>query len=284
MAPFTGFFVPSLLHSAALIVGTAAVVLLLYAIRPPVTQRIALSFVPWIITGAVLHVFYQLGERYHGRLYPDAIAPFFSAPAVYLTTFVLMGIVWVFAAMRAPSTAQSARIAKYLTAIGTGIMLPLAGLLVRQGLNPGIGPMEPILPVFGLILTLALTFVAYTVVGLWRTDVIARVRYVGAFVLFAHLFDGVTTTIGVDFLGAGERSVVPRLILEFAADLPTEPFLGTGWLFILVKLLVAVVVVVLFADYVSEKPSEGTLLLAFVGAVGLGPATNNFFLFLLGVV
>jgi uncharacterized membrane protein len=40
--------------------------------------------------------------------------------------------------------------------------------------------------------------------------------------------------------------------------------------------------VVTFADYVSEEPTKGNLLFAFITAVGLGPALNNFFLFLLG--
>jgi len=282
--PFADFVVPPILHSAALLVGTAVIVALLYAIRPPVTQKIALSFTPWIITGAVFHVFYQLGEILGRQVITPTFAPLFSAPAVYLTTFILMGVIWVFAAIRVPSADHVDRIAKYLSVTGVGVVVPLAGLLVWQGFDPLVGPMQPIFPTLGVILTLVLTFVVYTFVGLWRTDVIAKARYVGVFVLFSHVFDGVTTMIGVDILGAGERSPLPRMIMDFAAGLPTAELLGTGWLFILVKILVAVVVIVVFADYVSEEPTEGNLLLAFIAAVGLGPATNNFFLFLLGVV
>jgi uncharacterized membrane protein len=38
-------------------------------------------------------------------------------------------------------------------------------------------------------------------------------------------------------------------------------------------------VVSLFVPYVRETPREGTLLLGFVAAVGLGPAAHNLLLF-----
>ena len=57
------------------------------------------------------------------------------------------------------------------------------------------------------------------------------------------------------------------------------PVLGDGWLFLLVKLVVATAVVWLFAAYVRETPAEGFLLLGFVAAMGLGPAAHNLLLF-----
>jgi len=280
--PFTGFVVPPVLQSVTLVVGTVIVVALLYAIRPPVLQRTVLSFVPWMVIGSVLHVFYQLGESF-SPVYPPALAPYFSAPAVYLTTFLMLGTVWVVAATIVPSARRERQIAQYVGTIGIGIMLALVGLVVWQGLTADPLTFQPIIPTLGLIVTLALTFVVYVALGAWRTYIIADARYLGALVLFAHLFDAITTTIGVDLLGASERSVVPRRIMEFAADLPTVDTLGTGWLFILVKLLLAVVIVAVFADYIRESPTEGNLLFAFVAVVGLGPALNNFFLFTLGV-
>jgi len=67
--------------------------------------------------------------------------------------------------------------------------------------------------------------------------------------------------------------------MEFAAHLPTEPYLGVGWLFVLVKVALVAVVVVLLADYVREVPGEGYLLLGLVAAVGLGPGVHNVLLF-----
>lgn len=278
--PFTDFVVPPLVHSAGLVVATGFVVVLLLAVRPPVNQKTVLAFAPWIVTGAVLHVFYQLNQLLGQQSFPQAVEPLISAPAVYLTTFVVMGLIWSASAMfMTKPDAES--VAQYLGGMGVGTMLPLVGLLVWRGTDPGIRPMEPVWPVGGLLLSVGATFAITILLGLWRTTVFAKVRYVGPLVLFAHVFDGITTAIGVDALGVTERSTLPRLIMDFAAGLPTAEAIGSGWLFVAVKILIASGIVVLFADYVSDRPSEASIVMGLVVAVGLGPATHNFFLFLL---
>ncbi|WP_302081884.1 DUF63 family protein [Salinibaculum rarum] len=285
--PFEGFVVPSVEYTALLVVGTAVVLALLYAVQPPVTQRTVLAFVPWMISGSALHVFYQLGEVYQVQIYPPTLAPLFSAPAVYLTTFLAMGFVWVFSTIvgiRARSSVSGKdKVTQYLGALGLGVAITLVGLMIWQGLDPAVGPLEPILPLVGIIVTMVATFVVYILIGTWRTHIIAQARLVGALVLFAHLLDGITTAIGADVLGVTERSALSARIMEFAAGLPTEPYLGTGWLFVVVKMLLATVIVVGFADYVREEPTRGNLFFALIVALGLGPAMNNVFLFLLGV-
>jgi len=286
--PFEGFVIPSPEYVALLVVGTAVVLALLYAIQPPVTQRTVLAFVPWVISGSTLHVFFLLGEQFDAQVYPPLLEPLFSAPAVYLTTFVIMGAVWIGSAivgMGAQSSTESGdKIAKYLGLLGLGMMIPLVGLVFWQGQDPAVGPMEPVFPLVGIILTMVLTFVVYILIGTWRTHIIAEARLAGALVIFAHLLDGVTTAIGVDFLDIAERSLASRRIIEFAADLPTAETIGAGWLFVVVKLLLASLIVVGFADFVSEEPTRGNLFFAIIMALGLGPAMNNIFLFMLGVV
>jgi uncharacterized membrane protein len=281
--PFSDFVVPGPIQSAALLIGAGTIAVLLYALRPPLTQKIVLSFIPWMISGSILHVFWQLGNTLQRPLYPDPFAPFFSAPAVYLTTFIALGGIWALSAIIVPSYDRSGRIATYVFAMGIGVLIPLTGLLLWQGLDEQVAPMEPIWPVLGLIISLVLTFIIYIIIGTWRTYVIAQARYVGAFVLFAHIFDGVTTAIGVDVLGAGERSTIPAAILDFSADLPVADTIGVGWLFVLVKVVLASAIVVLFADYLEDEPHQANLLLTLIAVFGLGPATNNFFLFLLAL-
>jgi uncharacterized membrane protein len=285
--PFEGFVVPSLFQLAVLVAGTVAIAAMLYTLRPPVTQKVVLTFAPWMVSGAALHVFFQLGEAYDAQVYPRSVEPLFSAPAVYLTTFVVMGVVWVAAVIVRRVTASATEgydyVARYLGSVGAGVMLVLVGLLLWQATDPLVGPLDPVLPTVGLIAALVLTFLAYVAIGVWRTYVIAEARYVAALVLFAHAFDGVTTAIGVDLIGVGERSALPARIIEFSATLPTAQYLGSGWLFVVVKMLVAASVVVLFADYAAAKPNRANLLYGLVAAVGLGPAANNYLLFMLGL-
>jgi uncharacterized membrane protein len=285
VAPFADFAVPSTLYLAFLLAGSALLAALLYAVQPPLTQRTVLAMVPWIVSGAILHVFYQIGEAFQVQLYPRWIEPLFAAPAVYLTTFLAMGTAWLVVTVIGVESAAVTRdrVAGYLAGVGLGILIPLLGLLAWQAADPAIGPLEVVLPVAGLLLSLAVTFVVYVLLGAWRTYIIAEARHVGALLLFAHVFDGITTAIGVDLLGTGERSVLPRMIMDFARDLPIYEVLGSGWLFVVVKVLVAVLVIVVFADYLSERPRRGNLFFAAITVVGLGPALNNFFLFVLGL-
>jgi uncharacterized membrane protein len=279
--PFGGFEIP-VIHLATVLVVSGIIGVMLYAISPPVTQRTVVGFVPWMVSGSALHVFYQLGEQF-GDTYPEPLAPLFSAPTVYLTTFASMALIWLVCVMVLPRSDHGDRVARYLLITGSGTALALIGLLVWQGMTSDVLDFQPVLPVLALLASLVVTFVVYMLVGAWRTYIIAEARYVGALALFAHLFDAITTAVGVDLLGASERSAIPRRILEFAAGLPTEATLGSGWLFVLVKLAVAILIIVAFADYVSDEPTEGNLLFALIIAVGLGPAVNNFFLFALSV-
>jgi uncharacterized membrane protein len=285
-APFTNFVVPDPAYTGLLLALVVVVTALLYVLRPPVTQTLVVALTPWMMSGAALHVFYLLGERFQRQVFPPLVEPFFSAPAVYLTTFVLMGAAWVVSIILGGSTQSSTEgrdyIAYYLGATGTGIVITLIGLLIWQGLDDPL-TIEPVVPVIGVVATMILTFIVYVMLGTWRTYIIAEARHVGALVLFAHLLDGVTTALGADVLGITERSVLPARIMEFAGTLPTAEYIGVGWLFLVVKLLLAVLIVVVFADYVSESPNEGNLFFAIVVALGLGPAMNNLFLFLLGL-
>jgi uncharacterized membrane protein len=278
---FEGFVVPAPLYTATLLVSAVAVTVLLVAVRPPVTQRTVIATLPWMVGGALLHVLYQLHLALDETLLPELLAPALSAPSVYLTTFTLLGIIWVGTTMVVPSPDRYGRVARTLGIAGSALVVALATFAVWEARSQF--ALQPALPVLGLIVALVVTFAFYIAIGLWRARVIDQARYAGAAVLFAHIFDGVTTAIGIEALGAEERSTIPRRVMEFAADLPTASVLGEAWLFVVLKLVVAAAVVILFADYVREEPTEGNLFFAVIAAVGLGPGTQNFFLFALGI-
>jgi uncharacterized membrane protein len=281
--PFEGFVLPSTPLLVGLLVATVIVVAFVYLLEPPITERFVLAIVPWIFTGAALHVFYQLGEAYVVQIYPPAIESLFAAPAVYLTTFVAMGTIWIISLVIGTGMGSRDRSAQYLGGTGFGVAVVMLGLVIWQSLDPAVGPLNVVVPLIGIVASLVVTFVVYVALGAWRTYVIAEARLAGAIVLFAHTFDGITTALGVDVLGVGERSAIPRAIIEFAADLPTAQYIGSGWLFAAVKISVAVAIVWAFAEYVQERPVRGYLLFAVVTVVGLGPAFNNVLLFFLGI-
>ena len=126
---------------------------------------------------------------------------------------------------------------------------------------------------------IVLTAIGWLVLRRLRPAATATTGAVGLLALFGHTLDGVSTAIGVDVLGFGERTPLSRLILDTADALPTAELLGVGWLFVAVKIVVAGVVVVLFREYVADEPTEGYALLGFVAAVGFGPGVHNLLLF-----
>jgi uncharacterized membrane protein len=258
-----GFTLPPLPYLAGLAVAAGAVAWAVARRRPAVTTARVLSFAPWMVLGSAVHVLYVAGGL------PDVIYPLGGTPAVYVTVATLGVGAWTLADATLAERAVPRALATSggILALGAVVAVGVAG----ESLSPAA-------PAAAVVVASVLSAVAWA--GLGRAvPAIRATGALGAFVVFAHLLDGVSTAVGVDVLGFGERTPLSRLIIEFAAGLPTEPILGAGWLFVLVKLAVASLVVWLFADLIEEEPTRSRLLLGFVAAVGLGPAVHNLLLF-----
>ena len=258
-----GFALPPLPYLVGLVAAVVVVAVVAARRRPAVTTGRVLSFAPWMVLGSAVHVLYA------AEALPDAVRPLGGTPAVYVT----VGTVGVGAWVLADAVFEESTVARALAASGGVLAL---GAVVAVGVAGG--SLSPAAPAAAVVAASVFAAVAWG--GLTRAvPEIRETGALGAFVVFAHLLDGVSTAVGVDVLGFGERTPLSRLIIEFAAGLPTEPILGSVWLFVVVKLGVASVVVWLFADLMRAEPARSRLLLGFVAAVGLGPAVHNLLLF-----
>jgi uncharacterized membrane protein len=269
-----GLVVPPAPYLAALAVAVVAVGYALARVRPAVTEHVVLAAAPWMVVGGGVHAVHQFG------LVPAALAPLTAAPAVYVTTALVAGAVWAAGTARADEGDLGSRT---LARVGGGALVALVAVTYAYAYVtvPLVALAWPVVCVIGAAIVGGPVYYL-----LWtRRRMAAKQAGVGgAVVVAAHALDGVSTAVGVDLLGTGERSPIPAAIMRFAGDLPTAPYLGSGWLFVLVKLAVAAVVVLLVADYVEDEPAEGNLLMTVVAAVGLGPAANNLVLFMLSGV
>jgi len=263
----SGFALPPLPYLAVVAAATLAVLAGLRRERPAVDARVVLAFAPWMVLGSSLYVCFQL------VLFPDAVAPLFGSPIVYATTFAAAGATWLAARRAAPSVPA----VPTLAAVGAALaVLPVAAALYRGWTEQTLTLAWPL----GAVAAAAvLTAGTWAVVARLRPEDAATVGAAGVLAVFGHALDATSTTVGIDVLGYGEQTPLSAAIIEFAAGLPTEPLLGSGWLFVLVKLALAAAVVALLADYVRELPSEGNALLGVVAAVGLGPGVHNVVLF-----
>jgi len=261
-----GFSLPPLPYLVVLVAAAVAVGYGLIGRRPGVGERHVIGLVPWIAVGATLHVLYGIGSL------PAVVAPLAGTGAVYLTTAVIVGAVWLIADSVSPQTVPAT-----LTASGLAVFVPAVGFALSIGLERG--TLAPAWPAAAVVITIVVTAAAWLALGRLRPAATAATGRVGLLVVFSHALDAVSTAVGVDVLGFGERTPLSAVILEAAAALPTADAIGTGWLFVLVKLAVVGGVVVLFREYVEDEPTEGYLLLGLIAAVGLGPGVHNLLLF-----
>lgn len=256
-----GFSVPPLPYTLALIAGVLAVAGGLYRLDPPYGERHVLAVVPWMVTGSASHVLYVVDAV------PAVVAPLFGTPSVYVTTAVVGGAVWLAAA------ALDASVPRTLAVVGTATATAAIAATLLGTPAP-----DPLLPALGLLVGGTLGYVTARVLDTVSTAVGVAGR-AATLAVVAHGVDGVTTAVGVDLLGFGERTPLSAAILELAAALPTASLLGSGWLFVIVKLAVAALAVVAVAPTVHESRRQGYGLLTLVAAVGLGPGVHNALLF-----
>ncbi|QHS17984.1 DUF63 family protein [haloarchaeon 3A1-DGR] len=278
-----GFGLPPLPHLVGLLVAVALVAAGIARRRPAVSERHVVAFAPWMAVGSCLHVLYVMGGL------PPAVRPLAGTPAVYLSVAAIAGATWLAIDAGAAALAADAepdaddadrvatnRVPKAIAAIGVLALLPVIATALAVGADGG--SLTPRWPAIALVGSIVVGAAAW--VGLVRLVPRASITgSVGSLAVLGHALDAVSTAVGVDVLGFGERTPLSRLIMDAAAALPTAEALGVGWLFVLVKLALVCGIVVLFADYVEADPTEGYLLLGFIAAVGLGPGAHNLLLF-----
>jgi uncharacterized membrane protein len=261
-----GFALPPLPYLVVLVAGVVAVGVGATRRDPALDGRYVLAFVPWILAGSCVHVLYVVDAL------PALLRPFGGTPAVYLTVAVVGGVAWLasdagFDGETAPRALGVAGITAFVAPCAAGVAVGLAR-----------GTFAPFWSAVALAVSLVVGVAAWWLLRRVAPGVEVA-GAVGALAVVGHALDGVSTAVGIDVLGFGERTPLSRVIIEAAAALPTADAIGAGWLFVVVKLVVASVVVVLLADLMREDPREGSLLLGFVAAVGLGPGAHNLLLF-----
>lgn len=266
-----GFTMPPPAYSVALFMASLIVAVLLILLRPEVRDWTVLAFGSWMGVGGAAHVLERVGAV------PDWATPLFAAPAVYATTFILTGGVWLLLVVGQDAGFFDS-VARLMGFIGSSSWIILTIFISIIAIRAG--TFSPLWPVLALVASLVVGGLAILGLSLTYTTVVAKTGKVGGFVIFAHSLDGVTTAVGVDVLGTTERSPVPRMVMEFAGGLPTADLIGVGWLFVVVKVVLAVAIVGLFADFVETDPDRANLLLTAIAAVGFGPGVYNLMLYL----
>ncbi|MDZ7747176.1 MAG: DUF63 family protein [Halobacteriales archaeon] len=261
-----GTALPPLPYLLAVLAGLALVAVGLRRRRPTVTPAVVTAFAPWMATGAAGYALYQ------AEAVPDAVAPLFGNPVVYATTFVVAGALWLAVADRSTNDWSLAGVPGVLAAIGTVFFLVLTAVGLRHALSTGTLALAG--PARALVLSVVVAGGVWLAVRSW----VGVTGLPGVLALFGHTLDGISTAQGIA-LGFGEQTPLSAALIEAGHGLPPATLFGEAWLFVLVKIAVATLVLFAFREYVRDEPGEGSLFLGLVAAVGFGPGVHNLLLF-----
>lgn len=253
-------------------VGMAAVVaVLLFVMEPPVTRTVMLSFTPWMVTGASAHALYTIDA------YPEWVDPLFEPVAVYFTLFTAAGMVWAYMNTASKLSGEGLHDAQYVAAAGVGATLVSAGFVLAQAQG---AELSRVLPAFGgLLVALVVAVAAYVAGGYVYSQVFVHTGVLGWLVVFGHALDGVMTAIAADLFDLPPLYSVGARLYEYAGTLPVPEALGQGWLVVVAKVGLALLVVAVVASLrargvTKDRESVGYLFLTAMAAYGLGPGIH----------
>ena len=101
--------------------------------------------------------------------------------------------------------------------------------------------------------------------------------------VYGQLVDGFASWLGVDIFGYSEKHVLSTLVMRLAGG--DEGGSGGGWGFFVVKMALALVVIMFFAEWRWEKRQSHLRLLVVLGllTVGLAPGLRDLGRLMLGV-
>ena len=262
-----------------LLAATAGLLtVVLYTERPVLSRRAVVSLVPWMIVASALAV---LAARV---AYPPMIQPAVTGAGAYLTTYVLVGLVWFALLQFARGARRSGGLPSYLGAMGLGaaIVVVSAILLTAGALDVGDVFWLAVAPIAAAVVAA----VVLVLLGLWYTEAAAYTGVVGGLVVFGHALAAIATALAV--VGGGEHTLLSWLVLDAlatvgaAAALGLDPQLLWAWGLVWTRLLLATAVVVALSTYTHRHPTRGNLVLGLVAALGIVQGVTALLAFAVG--
>ncbi|MFH1834892.1 MAG: DUF63 family protein [Methanobacteriota archaeon] len=226
-------------------------------------RRFFLATIPFIFFGGTAR---ELVDRGFG-IYPGyASYPanfFVVAPGIFLTMFVLTGIVLVVSVLLL-------REKYHLGMFSVGVVLSSYNLFLILTHVSDLRGLSLALLVFALSVVLCLL-----ILRKWERVLFLRCEpfYVNFSVLAAHLLDASATYVGIDYLGFREKHVLPNFLID-----------NVGSAIVMFPLKVFVVCLVLYTlDREYESDDLSRIFIKFVVLIlGLGPALRDLTLIALG--
>jgi uncharacterized membrane protein len=278
-------------YALTLVFALAGVVFMLRRLDVANDPSFVVTLLPYMFFGGALRVLEDASNAFAreglGSIVAYPLNAFIISPIIYFTVFAIT-VVALFGSVHAEREGVVEDYRRPLAAVGWLVLaLTLLWLVVLElGVSDTVMAFHPVFTVLTLVLATIITAAVWWATRRWLPAVSSGTERVGAVVLWGHTVDGVSNVLGIDW-GAelGLRGdLVPKhpanqFIIGLAEDvLPqsVQQTIGSGWPFLLVKVVAALFVLSLFdREVVEDSPRYATLMLVAILAVGLGPGTRD---------
>jgi len=246
------------------------------------------ALVPWMLFGGALRVVEDAFDMARSQgLTPAMEYPLNTlliSPIIYGTVFVL-----ALAGLLASKFLQSREVtATYhypLGAMGVGAVGLTLGYLALLSFTTDYTEWHPEILVAVVGLASLIAIVSYVAVDRYRPGINAGTGLIGLVVVWGHAIDGVANVIASDWTWVfglpayGSKHPIDRILADIVTSFQPESVtaaVGDSWLFLVVKVVVAVAIVSLFDErFMDDSPRYAIMLLGAILAVGLGPGTRD---------
>ena len=278
-------------YALTLIFALIGVVFLLRRLDVANDTSFVVTLLPFMFLGGALRVVEDASNAFAreglGAIIEYPWNAFIISPVIYFTVFGLTVIALV-AAVYAERGGYVDDYQRPLAAIGwVALALTLFWLVALElRVSDDVMAFHPVFTILTLVLATIITAVVWWLTRRYLPGVSSGTERVGAVILWGHTVDGVANVLGIDWgqeLGL-RGDLVPKhpanqFIIGVAEDLLPESVaqvIGTGWPFLVVKVVAALFVLSLFdREVVEDSPRYSTLMLVAILAVGLGPGTRD---------
>ena len=261
------FGIPNTSQSILVLVCFLGLAAFIWKYEVEINDGIIMSLVPWMAFGASLRVLGVIGVGEGGPI--DKISFLFGNPVVYLSTFIILGCVWAIILIMGRDQIA----ARILLFSGMFAFVFVMVILSREGLT------HPVWGIAGLGISVVVSILVWEGIKIKNEEGSELLGSTGLLGVVGQVIDGISTAIGVDILNFSEQTPVSKIILDFGSSLPTANIIGGGWVFIFVKIVLAITLVFLFVDYVKEKPLSARIFLIVMISIGIGPGIHNLILY-----
>jgi uncharacterized membrane protein len=282
-------------YMIVLVFMLAGVYLLLRRLDLEPYRHFFYALVPWMLFGGALRVVEDAFDATPAGVDPAITYPanvLIISPIIYFTVFVLaLGALLVSKWLQRAGHADTYHYP--LGGIGLGVLAATVGYLGFLALSTDYVEWHPLILVTVVGLATLIAAAVYLALERWSPATNSGTGLMGAVVVWAHAIDGVANVLASDWTWVfgiaqyGAKHPIDRIlsgILTSVQPASVTAVVGDSWLFLVVKIVVATLIVALFDDeFIQHSPRYAVVLLGAVVAVGLGPGTRDMLRVTLGI-